>query len=72
MARPSLGASVTERLHLKITTDEIKAIDDWRFSNRVPSRSEAVRRLCAMALLASKAQEYSEFTRLMGDERKGE
>jgi di/tripeptidase len=50
MARPKLGDSETERLHLKITADEVTAIDDWRFANRVPSRSEAVRRLCQVAL----------------------
>lgn len=52
MARPKLGETETERMQLKITTAEIRAIDDWRFSNRVPSRSEAVRRLCQIALEA--------------------
>ncbi len=46
MARPKLGESETERLHVKITKEELEAIDDWRYRNRVPSRSEAVRRLC--------------------------
>lgn len=52
MARPKLGDSDTERLHLKITQDELTAIDDWRFGNRVPSRSEAVRRLCRIGLVS--------------------
>ncbi|MFC3207401.1 hypothetical protein [Aquamicrobium soli] len=52
MARPKLGDSETERLHLKITADEISAIDEWRYENRVPSRSEAVRRLVQMGLQA--------------------
>ncbi|MDX0487515.1 hypothetical protein GOC76_25345 [Sinorhizobium medicae] len=51
MARPKLGETETERMQLKITTAEIAAIDDWRFANRVPSRSEAVRRLCRIALI---------------------
>lgn len=51
MARPKLGETETERLQLKITSAEIAAIDDWRFANRVPSRSEAVRRLCRIALI---------------------
>lgn len=55
MARPKLGESDTERLHIKISTEELEAIDDWRFANRVPSRSEAVRRLCRIGLLTSKA-----------------
>lgn len=50
MARPKLGESDTERLHMKITTEELQAIEDWRYANRVPSKSEAVRRLTAMAL----------------------
>jgi hypothetical protein len=33
-----------------ITEDEVKAIDDWRFAHRVPSRSEAIRRLCQIAM----------------------
>lgn len=50
MARPKLGESESKRLQMVITEDELKAIDDWRFENRVPSRSEAVRRLCSIAL----------------------
>lgn len=50
MARPKLGETETERMQLKITTAEVEAIDDWRFANRVPSRSEAVRRLCQIAI----------------------
>lgn len=60
MARPKLGDSETERLHVKITADEIKAIDDWRYANRVPSRSEAVRRLCRMALIQEELKPYIE------------
>lgn len=52
MARPKLGETETERMQLKITAGEIEAIDDWRFANRVPSRSEAVRRLCQMGIIA--------------------
>lgn len=52
MARPKLGDSETERLHVKITKDELSEIDEWRYLNRVPSRSEAVRRLCKIGLNA--------------------
>lgn len=55
MARPKLGDSDTERLHVKITVDELNAIEDWRYGNRVPSRSEAVRRLCQMGLVYDQA-----------------
>ncbi|MCO5083950.1 MAG: hypothetical protein M9955_20120 [Rhizobiaceae bacterium] len=75
MARPKLGESETERLHLKITADEIEAIDDWRYANRVPSRSEAVRRLVQIALkfdrsaddLASHAKQLSEGMKLLAE-----
>ncbi|WPM82061.1 hypothetical protein R5W60_20130 [Brucella pseudintermedia] len=52
MARPRLGDSESKRLQMVITEDELQAIDDWRFANRVDSRSEAIRRLCQMALNA--------------------
>jgi hypothetical protein len=52
MARPKLGKTETERLQLKITAAEIEAIDDWRFGNRVASRSEAIRRLCQIGITA--------------------
>lgn len=55
MARPKLGSSDTERLHVKITADEIATIDDWRYANRVPSRSEAVRRLVQIGLRTTQA-----------------
>lgn len=45
MARPKLGGGETQRLHIMISEEELTAIDDWRFANRIPSRSEAVRRL---------------------------
>lgn len=51
MGRPKLGEGDTERLHVKISAEELTAIDDWRFANRIPSRSEAVRRLCQIGLL---------------------
>jgi hypothetical protein len=50
MARPKLGEGDTQRLQLKISDEELKAIEDWRFANRVSSRSEAVRRLIQIAL----------------------
>jgi Arc/MetJ-type ribon-helix-helix transcriptional regulator len=50
MARPRLGLTETVRMQLKITAEEIEAIDDWRFANRAGSRSEAVRQLIKAAL----------------------
>lgn len=53
MARPKLGETDTERLHIKITADELAGIDDWRYANRVPSKSQAVRRLVQIGMSAS-------------------
>ncbi|MGO8104906.1 hypothetical protein AB9F46_31445 [Rhizobium leguminosarum] len=50
MARPKLGEGETERLHMKLSAEERDVIDDWRYKNRVPSRSEAVRRLCQIGI----------------------
>lgn len=50
MARPKLGDGTTERVHFVITDAEIQAIEDWRFKNRVQSKSEAIRRLCQIGL----------------------
>lgn len=47
----------SERLQIVISPSEIRAVDDWRFenrvNNRVPSRSEAIRRLIQLGLQAS-------------------
>ncbi|MEQ1405660.1 hypothetical protein ABK249_12015 [Neorhizobium sp. Rsf11] len=59
MARPKLGETETERMQIKITAAEIEAIDEWRFANRVPSRSEAVRRLCKIGLLVDQELEQA-------------
>lgn len=50
MARPKLGDSESKRLQMVITEDELKAIEDWQFENRVPSKSEAIRRLVQIGL----------------------
>ena len=38
------------RLPIMVTATEAKAIDDWRFNNRVPTRAEAIRQLIALGL----------------------
>jgi antitoxin component HigA of HigAB toxin-antitoxin module len=50
MARPKLGDSESKRLQMVITEDEIAAIEDWQFKNRMPSKSEAIRRLVQIGL----------------------
>ncbi|HUO23876.1 MAG TPA: hypothetical protein VMU59_15280 [Caulobacteraceae bacterium] len=41
-----------ERLQIMLTEDELGALDDWRFSRRMPSRAAAVRELLKRGLAA--------------------
>lgn len=41
-----------ERLQIMLTEDELAALDDWRFSQRMPSRAAAVRELLRRGLAA--------------------
>ena len=40
----------TEKLQLMLNDEELKAIDDWRFANRLPSRAAAIRELLRRGL----------------------
>jgi hypothetical protein len=50
-------AKRTIRVPLLLTTDEAKALDDWQFTNRLRTRSGAIRRLIEMGLEAAKAEQ---------------
>jgi len=39
-----------ERLQIMLTTDELAALENWRFDKRMPSRSAAVRELLRRGL----------------------
>lgn len=39
-----------ERLQIMLTEEELTALDDWRFSQRMPSRAAAVRELLRRGL----------------------
>lgn len=39
-----------ERLQIMLNTDELQALDDFRFENRMPSRAAAVRELLRRGL----------------------
>jgi hypothetical protein len=39
-----------ERLQVMLTEDELKALDDWRFAHRMPSRAAAIRELLKRGL----------------------
>lgn len=41
-----------ERLQLMLTAEELRALDDFRFSRRMPSRASAVRELLKRGLAA--------------------
>jgi hypothetical protein len=41
-----------ERLQIMLTPAEVKAVDDWRFRKRMPSRASAVRELLKRGLTA--------------------
>jgi hypothetical protein len=41
-----------ERLQIMLTHRELKLLDDWRFSRRMPSRAAAVRELLKRGLVA--------------------
>ena len=45
-------ANRAERLQIMLTDVELAALDDWRFSRRMPSRAAAVRELLRLGLTA--------------------
>lgn len=57
MARPKVLQGDVERLNMVITTAETAAIEKWRYAQRIPSKSEAIRRLCQIALLVERELE---------------
>jgi len=64
-----------ERLQIMLTEEELHALDDWRFSHRMPSRAAAVRELlkrglaAAGLLLAGAGQKSQDFGVTPGDAR---
>lgn len=41
-----------ERLQIMLSEEELRALDDWRFARRMPSRASAVRELLRRGLAA--------------------
>jgi hypothetical protein len=41
-----------ERLQIMLTRAEVRALDDWRFTARMPSRASAIRELLRRGLAA--------------------
>ena len=46
----------TERVQFKVSTDEIAAIDEFRFQTRMPNRATAIRELLRRGLGAPKTE----------------
>lgn len=44
------GGKRTEKLQVMLNDYELKAIDDWRFNHRLPSRAAAIRELLSRGL----------------------
>lgn len=47
---PDLGRP--DRLQVMLSPEELSALDDWRFTNRLPSRAAAIRELLRRGLAA--------------------
>ena len=47
---PTINRS--ERLQIMLNDDELRALDDWRFARRMPSRASAIRELLRRGLAA--------------------
>ncbi|WP_155268882.1 hypothetical protein [Brucella intermedia] len=60
----------TERLHMLMTPDELELVDDWRYANRIATRSEAIRRLVqsGLALETTAPRVVEELERLLKPE----
>jgi hypothetical protein len=41
-----------ERVQMMLTADELRAVDDWRFRRRMPSRASALREIIRIGLSA--------------------
>jgi metal-responsive CopG/Arc/MetJ family transcriptional regulator len=48
---PDRSQKRSERIQLMLDEDELEAIDNWRFDNRLPSRAAAIRELIKRGLL---------------------
>jgi hypothetical protein len=42
----------TQRFSIAFTSSELARLDDWRYSKRLPTRAEAIRRLIELGLAA--------------------
>ncbi len=52
MARADSHELRDRRTVVMMSPTELERIDDWRFANRIATRADAIRQLCATALTA--------------------
>lgn len=50
------GLNRQTRLQIMLNENELEAIDDWRYAQRMPSRAAAIRKLIHLGLRAQKGQ----------------
>lgn len=50
MAKEKDGRDRDERLQIMLSDEELRALDDWRFEMRMPSRAAAIRELLRRGL----------------------
>ena len=58
-----MGRSIskrTEKQQVMLSDEELKAIDDWRFEHRLPSRAAAIRELISRGLHTAEFHEPTE------------
>lgn len=44
----------TNRIHVLMSDEELKALDEWRYANKIASRGEAVRQLVYRGVVPDK------------------
>ena len=54
MAQAKARPDKKTRLQIMLRSDELTAVDDWRFANRMPSRAAAIRELLRRGVASSK------------------
>jgi hypothetical protein len=66
-----------ERLQIMLSAEELRAVEDWRFEKRMPSRAAAVRELLRRGLASEgflaasagvKSQDFGVIERKSGDD----
>ncbi|MCA8908091.1 MAG: hypothetical protein KDA64_09430 [Rhodospirillaceae bacterium] len=59
----------TEKLQIMLDDEELRAIDDWRFTHRMPTRAAAIRELLKRGLMAQDVEDPDPEGKSTGDFR---